>query len=207
MTEAFDWQKAIADLPAPPDPIGFRPRDPHLPAVREPRGERLTRQIAELKEYKAKVHDLLKKLHDIEDVPEDTKMYWADVHSQTSRALRQYLWREANFTDPEDRKGVGITLHLKPSEIAVLDWIARHLRNTHPIDRDDEPTNWVPSRAQAVRELIDRYVGRWDDHIPLEDLIDSQERWGMFWVREASWRRASVKKKAAGLVNPPLMPL
>lgn len=206
MTDLFDWRRAIADLPAPPDPIGFTPRDPTVPAIEEARGARLTRQIAELREYKAKVYELIERLRGVEDVPPEVRKRLAETHAHAGHALRQYLWRERNFLEPEHRKGIGVTLHLQPAEIAVLDWIARHLYYSNPIGPEDEPTNFVPSRAQAVRELIERYVGRWEGRIPLDDLIDRQEDWGRFWVREASWRRASVRRKCLGEVHPPSMP-
>jgi hypothetical protein len=125
-----------------------------------------------------------------------------------TKAERQAGWRHRNLEAPDDpgRKGVGVTVHLREEEIAVLDWIARGLWYGDPIGKGDEPTKYVPSRAEAIRDLITRYIYQYDERIPLEEMIDHQAEWGQFWVREASWRRASVRKKVAGLVLPPRMP-
>jgi hypothetical protein len=99
-----------------------------------------------------------------------------------------------------------VTVHLRAEEIAVLDWIARRLYYADPVGIHDEPTTYVPSRAQAIRELIARYMHKNGDRVPLDEMIDLQAEWGRFWMREASWRRASIKKKVEGLVHPPRMP-
>jgi hypothetical protein len=208
MTNTFDWKAALAALPAPPDPIGFQVKDPSVPTVPESRGMMRTRQIEELKEYRAKLRDLRTSLKGIEDVPEEDLLRLKKWDAQAAHALRQYEWREKNFVDPDDpeRKGVAVTLHLRASEIAALDWIARRMYFAHPIKPEDEPTKLCPSRAQAVRDLIENYMNRRGAAAPLEDLIDTQEDWGAFWVREASWRRASIPNKMIGKVKPPSPP-
>lgn len=207
MNEVFDWRQAIANLPPPPDPIGFTPKDPGGLEKRESRGERLSRQIEELKEYQKQIRELRARLKKMEEVPLNVKADLAERDANAGHTLRQWEWRERNFMDPEDRKGIGMTLHLRPSEIACLDWIARRLYFANPCTETDEPSNWVPSRAQAIRELIANYMERRGvAYIPMDEMIATQEAWGAFWIREASYRRAGVTKKMAGLVKPPSMP-
>jgi hypothetical protein len=201
MTDTFDWRAALEALDrSVPDPDRSK-----APATAEGRGERMNRQIAALREYKEKVYDLIFRLRDIEEAAPERKRL-LKIDADTGHAIRQLEWRRKNFQNRHQRKGVGITIHLTAEEIGILDWIARGLYYGHPIGPDDEPTNYVPSRAQAIRDLIENYKRRQEDRIPLTRLLRRQDEWGAFWIREASWRRASVKRKQFGEVRRPEPP-
>lgn len=199
----YDWEVEFNRLKMPPRPQPRR-ADP----------EAIERGIAELHDYDDRLAVLQRAMKRAishkEHVPIEFMNRVAGLRVHTTRTLRMMVWRRRNRENPEgtlDRpsKGVALTVHLRPSEIAVLDWIAYRMLMASPQTIDDEPTRLVPGRAEAIRSLIESYQIRYPG-APYERLKNRQMEWGDYWVREASWRRAGPKNKRNGKVTQPKLP-
>ncbi|HYC02769.1 MAG TPA: hypothetical protein VED40_05715 [Azospirillaceae bacterium] len=116
--------------------------------------------------------------------------------SRRKRTERQRRWRQRNIEDRESRIGASLTVHLNALEVALLDLIARQDYERRPNGRTDGADLMAPSRARAMRILIQRYREIFE--IGPEQLAPYMERnreLGRFWIQETAWRRSSSERR------------
>jgi len=116
--------------------------------------------------------------------------------SREKRRQRQRRWRQRNIEDRESRIGASLTVHLNALEVALLDLIAREDYEKRPSGRDGAADLSPPSRARALRILIQRYRQVFD--VTPEQLAPYLERnreYGKFWMQETAWRRSSQARR------------